>query len=100
MKLVRDNIPRKFPQHSYRMATPSEWPILLRMKVAEEAGEVIGARNRDELVQELGDLQTAIWALARREGIDAVEIERALLGKKYALGGFTQGWVMTEYRES
>lgn len=99
MKLVRDNIPKKFPQHSYRTATGKEWPILLRLKVAEEAGEVVGARNRDELVAELGDLQTALWALARKEGISVREVEHALLGKIITLGGFMQGWVLTEYKE-
>lgn len=100
MKLVRDNIPDKFPQHSYRMATPNEWAILLRLKIAEEAGEVVGARNRDELVAELGDLQQAMWALAKKEGIGPEEIFDAAHAKSDALGAFSKGWVMTEYREN
>lgn len=100
MKLVRDNIPERFPKHSYRTATPNEWPILLRLKVAEEAGEVVGARNREELVAELGDLQTAIWALARKEGIGGDEILNAAHAKRRELGAFSRGWVMTEYKEA
>lgn len=99
MKLVRDKIPKKFPQHSYRTATDREWPLLLRMKVAEEAGEVVGARNRQELVAELGDLQETIWALAREEGIDGDEILHAAHAKSLSLGAFSQGWILTEYKE-
>lgn len=100
MKLVRDNIPEKFPQHSYRKAKPEEWALLLRLKVAEEAGEVVGARNREELIEELGDLQTALWALARKEGISVPEVEAVMTIKKARRGVFTRGWILTDYKEA
>jgi predicted house-cleaning noncanonical NTP pyrophosphatase (MazG superfamily) len=100
MKLVRDNIPEKFPQHVYRVAVPNELPGLFRLKVAEEAGEVIGARNRDELTEELGDLLEAVGHLAQHYGIDWDDLEYRAATKQERLGGFTQGFVMTEYKEN
>lgn len=99
MKLVRDKIPELYPENDYRLANSWEMEAFLRLKVAEEAGEVVGARSDDELVEEIADLLEAVEALAHRRGISLEGTVRQVRDmKRVARGGFVTGYVMTEYR--
>jgi predicted house-cleaning noncanonical NTP pyrophosphatase (MazG superfamily) len=99
MKLVRDNIPSRHPQHSYRRAEEVELPHLLLLKLMEEAGEVVSARNDGEMLEELGDLLEVVLTIAYRLGIGFPEIDKSRMSKRARLGGFSQGFIMTDYRE-
>ena len=99
MKLVRDLIPEKFPQHSYRCAYDREVPYLLRLKLMEEAGEVVGARNRAELLEELADVLEVIRCLADGVGVTLADVDILASAKRVRLGGFEGFFVLTEYQE-
>lgn len=99
MKLVRDNIPRLFPQHAYHVASGRELGALLKLKVMEEAGEVAGARNAEELAEELADLMEVISRLGRHYGIMPLDVEMVRVAKRKRLGAFNEGWIMADFTE-
>lgn len=94
MKLVRDKIPELYPGHTYRRAEPSERGLLLRLKLAEEQGEVLSAPDRGSLIEELADLYEVLDALAKWQGISWAEIATERSRKGVARGVFKQGWVL------
>ena len=99
MKLVRNMIPVLYPQNEYHAVTHRELTAMLRLKLIEEAGEVVGARNLAELTEELGDVLDVVSAIAGHAGISAETIDSARDEKLNRLGGFEGGWVMTTYEE-
>ena len=105
IKLVRDNIPALHEkgeleprgeargEFTFRKAEPKEYELLLRLKLAEEVGEVLSAPTRAQLVAELGDLKEVIYALEERLGLTPQDyLDRA--EKCQRLGGFAEGWVL------
>ena len=108
MKLVRDNIPKlneegklkpragsSHEDYSFRLvASDEEHILLLRLKLAEEVGEVLSAPSRGELISELGDLLEVVDALCELSGIDYREVANAASAKAERLGGFEKGWVL------
>lgn len=98
MKLVRDNVATRHPQHQYSTATDDELPLLLKLKLMEEAGEVISARNRDELLEELADLLEVMKEVGALSDIHLVEIQQRAATKAHRLGGFHTGSVLVEYK--
>lgn len=99
MKLVRDMIPELYQGHEYHAACHREQAILLRLKLIEEAGEVVGARNHQELIEELGDVLEVVTAIAHHAGINAQTIDDHRATKRDRLGGFGAGWVMVTFEE-
>lgn len=107
MKLVRDLIPglhargelgphregRDRARQVFRRASQEEYSLLLRMKLAEEVGEVLSAMTRGQRLEELGDLRAVIDAIETAEGMTADEV-RARERKSDRFGGFSQGWVL------
>lgn len=95
MKLVRDNIPKLFPQHTYVKVDNDEMlQILLRLKLAEEAGEAVKASSRSELANELADVLEVVDALARASQIDLRHLATVRDDKHLARGGFSKGWML------
>lgn len=105
IKLVRDNIPALHEkgeleprgeargEFTFRKAEPKEYELLLRLKLAEEVGEVLSAPTRAQLIAELGDLLDAIYAIEDHLKITSEEYDAR--GAKFVrLGGFTEGWVL------
>ncbi len=99
MKLVRDKIPARHPRHEYRKAETLELPHLVLLKLMEEAGEVVSARNDGEMLEELADVLEVVKTIAKRLGITLADVERARADKRERLGGFSEGIVMTQYKE-
>lgn len=99
MKLVRNNIPVRHPQHTYQLAEEAELPYLVLLKLMEEAGEVVSARNDSEMLEELADLLEVMRTIGKRLGITLLDVERVRADKWERLGGFDRGFVMVEYRE-
>lgn len=98
MKLVRRKIRERHPGNHYRTARLVELPLLLRLKLMEEAGEVVGARNPDEIASELADVLEVVYTIAAHQGLSMFELEEKRQAKRSLLGGF-DGTVMTEYVE-
>lgn len=99
MKLVRDKIAERHPQHEYQYARSWELETLLRLKLAEEAGEVIAARNEDELLEEIADLMEIVERLAVEHGWSLQGAVRAARdAKRTRLGGFSEGLVLVDYK--
>ncbi len=97
-KLVRDKIAEFVLKErgevlNTRVATPEEYPQLLKNKLVEETQEVLEANTKEELAEELGDLMEVMKALAEKE--DIVDL---LFSKREAKflerGGFEAGVVL------
>lgn len=104
MKLVRDNVPRMYeagelvnpaPDCTFRpVRDQDELVLLLRLKLAEEVGEVLSAPTHEALRGELGDLMDVASTLAALYGIGAAELDQVRQAKGRRLGGFVAGWVL------
>lgn len=96
-KLIRDGIPKIAANNgdpiTVRTATPAELPVLLRMKLGEEAVEAIDA-GPDGLLEELADVIEVVHAIAALHGHTPADVERARVDKAGARGRFEQGLVM------
>lgn len=99
MKLVRDKIPELYPQHEYHVAEYREAAAYLKLKIMEEAGEVAGARNIEELTNELADLQEVVDALRKHYGIAGSDVDLARILKRNRLGAFRESWIMADFTE-
>jgi nucleoside 2-deoxyribosyltransferase/predicted house-cleaning noncanonical NTP pyrophosphatase (MazG superfamily) len=96
-KLVRHRIPdvveREGRKASTRRVKGDELDALLRLKVIEEAGELIAAFETDEVAQELADIVEAAHAVARHHKMDK-EVERVRAERAERLGTFDKGVVL------
>lgn len=88
MKLVRSKIPGHHPKNQYRMATNREMPLLLLLKIQEEAAEVAVAGTDEEMLEELADVLEVVHAIAGKMGISVDDVERKRRAKRARLGGF------------
>jgi predicted house-cleaning noncanonical NTP pyrophosphatase (MazG superfamily) len=97
-KLVRDKIAEFVIKErgevlNTRIASSEEHTQLLKNKLIEESQEVLNAKNKEELAEELGDLLEVMRALAQREGIvDMLFSKRE--AKFLEKGGFETGVVL------
>jgi predicted house-cleaning noncanonical NTP pyrophosphatase (MazG superfamily) len=68
-KLIRDKVPNylrnRSVQTNERVMGQDEYLERLRNKLFEEAKEVIGAKNKEELTEELGDVLEVMLAYAK-----------------------------------
>ena len=91
-KLVRDNIPNKINSNNEicntRILEDEEYKLELNKKLIEEAGEVINSSNKEELIEELADLNEVINAILNINNITYDEVEKVRLLKKQKRGGF------------
>ena len=99
-KLVRDNIPGWHRENGHTIngcrLTGKELLEALIAKLHEEADEVSGAMSRDELIEEIGDVQQIINDILASQNIAVSELEQSIRKKTGRKGGFLQG----EYIES
>jgi len=77
---------------AYHLASPAEYPALLRAKLLEEAHEATTAPP-SELLAELGDVLQVLYALAEAGGHSPAEVEHARARKTATRGGFARGVV-------
>jgi len=97
-KLVRDNVPAAIRSRGENVVAYSagsgERESLLRAKLVEEALEVLGAIDSDEVLEELADLMEVVDGLRRALGIEEAEIEAAMERKRRRRGGFDESVVL------
>lgn len=93
-KLWRDKAVAMMEKHGsvmhYRHLNDAEFSLQLKRLLVEEAQEVLAAQSRDELVQELADLQDVIGELCNMHSITPNEIAAAQAKKYEERGGFSQ----------
>lgn len=94
-KLVRDNIPGWHRENGHTVKgerlAGGELQNALCEKLHEEADEVSGALSREELIEEIGDVQQIINDLCASEGITKAELEASIKKKTDRKGGFLNG---------
>lgn len=96
-KLVRHRIPEVVAQQgrkaTTRKAKGDALEAMLRLKVIEEAGELIAAFEEDEVAQELADIVEAAMACARANGLEK-RVEEVRAERAARLGVFDKGVVL------
>ena len=94
-KLVRDNIPEWHRANGHtvkgRQLTGDELRNALCWKLHEEADEVSGALSREELIEEIGDVQQILDDLCLAEGITKEALRGVIAEKAARKGGFLAG---------
>ncbi len=94
-KLVRSNIPGWHRANGHtvsgRQLTGDELHQALIEKLHEEADEVSGALSRDELVEEIGDVQRIIWDICETQDITVSELEASVQAKTEYKGTYATG---------
>ena len=77
----------------------TKWSAMLKSKLMEGAGEVIGANTRTSMQEEIGDLLEVIDALIKTYGLNEADILLEKEAKYERSGGFEYpGTVMTGIR--
>lgn len=94
-KLVRDNIPNWGVANGYtikgRRLTGDKLRKALIEKLHEEADEVDDAMSRQELIEEIGDIQQVINDLCAVADISTQELAEVVKQKADRKGGFSNG---------
>ncbi|MGB4967124.1 MAG: nucleoside triphosphate pyrophosphohydrolase [Candidatus Saccharimonadales bacterium] len=94
-KLVRDNIPQWHAQSGHhvkgRRLTGRELINGLCDKLHEEADEVGAAMSREEMIEEIADVQQILADLCAEMKVSATEVEDARRVKLAKKGGFKTG---------
>lgn len=93
-KLIRDQIPAFFaaPNKIFntRTLTDQEFKAALRQKLLEESQEVIEAKDKPDLINEMADIQEVLNFIKLSENITDDEIENCRLHKNEERGSFKQ----------
>lgn len=93
-KLVRDKIPeiinRSGKQLSTSVLDDQQYGDELKNKMVEEAQELVSAKTREDILNELADLEELIQTVSKHNNISAEELEQKRLSKKDERGGFDQ----------
>jgi predicted house-cleaning noncanonical NTP pyrophosphatase (MazG superfamily) len=93
-KLVRDRIPEVIRTDGHipivRTLSDGEYCEALRVKLGEEAKEVLEAGSPDELEKEVGDVEEVLDALIAAYGLDRERVARKRSERKEKRGGFTK----------
>lgn len=91
-KLVRDKIPQILEAEGvkvfHRIMNQNEYYKYLKLKIIEEANEVLTAKSRNEVIEELSDLIEVIKNIQSLHNIENDELENARIEKKSSKGGF------------
>ncbi len=103
-KLVRDLVPSQLEARGIKVIYGVIGDFLGRdhfgrQKLAEEASEVLNAKTREELVEELADLTEVRNTLMRVNGISEDELARAMLEKTQKKGAFEKFYYLDSTTE-
>lgn len=93
-KLIRDKLPEILRQSGakvlQRNMTKEEYFASLKNKLLEEAAEVCEATNKDDILEELGDVFEVIITIAHTEGFELQDILNVAEKKRNQRGGFME----------
>jgi predicted house-cleaning noncanonical NTP pyrophosphatase (MazG superfamily) len=94
MKLIRDRTPDLLRGTTRKVRDTTEFELLLRMKLMEEAAEVAAATSDEEFIMELGDLMEVYHRLLKLKGISEHRVALQAIEKHMRKGGFDDGLVL------
>lgn len=101
-RLVRDKIPERMQslgaKDKNHCLNPNEYTSQLKLKLLEEAKEVVESQTREELQEEIADVLEVLHSLAKNQGIQFEDIEKKRIEKREDRGGFDKG-IFIEYIE-
>ena len=93
-KLVRDNIPDKIEKNGEvavtRILDDEEYREELYKKLLEEANEVVNAKTKDDILEELADVYEVVRAISELENSNIDNVVEISDNKKLKKGGFTK----------
>ncbi len=99
-KLIRDKIPEivksKWEQISISIANQEEFRIKLFEKLIEESNEVIDAKTKSEIIEEMADLYEVIDSILENEKIDKSDVLKIQKEKKYKRWWFDKKILLKE----
>lgn len=92
-KLIRDKIPEIIQRDrgslaKTRILEGQDYRDALKTKVTEEAAELLNAKSREDITNELADLEELIRTIAAENGIALEELEMIRQKKLRERGGF------------
>ena len=97
-KLVRDKIrdlsEEKKDGREFAVVKDKHHIKCLRLKLLEEAEEILEADTRENLIEELADVHEVLRELMIQEGVSLQEVETAQGQKHEKKGGFKKGIIM------
>ncbi len=98
-KLIRDKIPEIIESQgrtaNITIAGEFDLPVLAWEKVLEELNEVESSKNRDQFIEELGDLYEVLDKYLEVMEITKEEIQNSRDSKNLKNGAFTKNFVLT-----
>lgn len=101
-KLVRDRIPEIIQSNRAmpvtRRLNGSEYIVALKAKLHEEVQELINAKTKSDVQEELSDILEVIEAIAEHNKIPLSNIKEEQQKKRENRGGFSQR-IFLEYTE-
>lgn len=99
-KLIRDRIPEivksKWEQISIFIANQEEFKIKLFEKLIEESKEVIEAKTKSEIIEEIADLYEVIDSILENEKIDKEDVLNMQKTKRELRWGFNKKILLKE----
>lgn len=91
-KLIRDRIPEIIKEAGWKPAVrklkKAEFSNALKKKVSEEAGELIRAKDKKGVIDEIVDIQELIDALTSEIRLSKSKIKKLQAAKRKKRGGF------------
>ena len=97
-KLVRDYIPDIIRQQgrvpNYRRLSPMEREQALLAKLVEEVNELRNAETREEVIEELADIQTVLAFIRGEYGLRYAEVYKRQLEKDKTNGRYLYGYYL------
>lgn len=102
-KLVRDKIPDIIKSDNkkcnYHNAKPKEHIKLLKDKLQEEVNELLNAKTREEVLEEIADIEEVIAAIAYKNNWTENDIYTKRLNKYLKKGSFYNFIVLESVEE-
>jgi len=101
-KLIRDSLAKWIIENDQtakirQVDDPEEIMELLRLKILEEAEEVVMARHRADAAEEIADLREVLLELMARWNISEGDVASAMITKRMSKGVFKEGYVLYDY---
>lgn len=97
-KLVRDKIPEIIAKQgkkvTFRVLQDDEKEQALKDKLIEEVQELINAETREQVIEEMADIQEVLIALRSKYKIRLVEVQTVGVNKHAKRGGFENGYFL------
>ena len=103
-KLVRDKIPLKIELNGakakYHRLSPEEFREAIKTKLLEEVNELLSATTKDEMIEELADIEEVLEWIRTSEHIGEYEVDSRQHLKYIQNGGFYDRFFLESVEEN